>query len=331
MPRPRRSTAARPRPGRRRYGEGDTIWMGAADASGLVVSYIQSIYWEFGSGCVLPRTGVLMQNRGASFSLDPRRAEPARARPAAVPHAQSGARRAEGRPRHGLWHHGRRRPAANAGGAVHAPRAVPPAARARRSTRRAGCSAAPGARPTPICGWNRRFDGNLIDRLMSAGHDVDVLAERLFRHDGPCRRGGAASGRHAGRRARSARRWRRGRGINSEGVGSTVRHRPPFRRTPCYRPAALRWQTMLSSASAAAVLAGLRRCPRPGARASACLGDDEERGGLRARRDASPASATPGPSTTCSRPSRPRASTARRRASSPARSWRRSPRSTSSR
>ncbi|MGH7907261.1 MAG: gamma-glutamyltransferase family protein, partial [Candidatus Binataceae bacterium] len=54
------------------FGEGDTIWMGAADASGLVVSYIQSLYWEFGSGCVLPRTGILMQNRGASFSLDPK-------------------------------------------------------------------------------------------------------------------------------------------------------------------------------------------------------------------------------------------------------------------
>src|SRR5580693_7896281 len=50
-------------------GEGDTIWMGSADSSGLVVSYIQSLYWEFGSGCVLPATGVLMQNRGASFSL----------------------------------------------------------------------------------------------------------------------------------------------------------------------------------------------------------------------------------------------------------------------
>jgi oxamate amidohydrolase len=50
-------------------GAGDTIWMGAADTSGLVVSYIQSLYWEFGSGCVLPATGVLMQNRGASFSL----------------------------------------------------------------------------------------------------------------------------------------------------------------------------------------------------------------------------------------------------------------------
>jgi gamma-glutamyltranspeptidase len=49
--------------------EGDTVWMGAADASGLVVSYIQSLYWEFGSGCVAPRTGVLLQNRGVSFSL----------------------------------------------------------------------------------------------------------------------------------------------------------------------------------------------------------------------------------------------------------------------
>ena len=55
-----------------RAGDGDTVWMGAADASGLVVSYIQSVYWEFGSGCVLPRTGVMMQNRGASFSLDPK-------------------------------------------------------------------------------------------------------------------------------------------------------------------------------------------------------------------------------------------------------------------
>src|SRR5207342_1675049 len=45
---------------------------GAADSSGLAVSYIQSLYWEFGSGCVLPKTGVLMQNRGSSFSLDPK-------------------------------------------------------------------------------------------------------------------------------------------------------------------------------------------------------------------------------------------------------------------
>ena len=47
-----------------------TIWMGSADASGLVVSYIQSLYWEFGSGVVLPHTGVLMHNSAASFSLE---------------------------------------------------------------------------------------------------------------------------------------------------------------------------------------------------------------------------------------------------------------------
>jgi gamma-glutamyltranspeptidase len=53
------------------WGEGDTVWMGAIDGNGMAVSYIQSIYWEFGSGCVLKRTGVLWQNRGISFSLDP--------------------------------------------------------------------------------------------------------------------------------------------------------------------------------------------------------------------------------------------------------------------
>ena len=49
---------------------GDTIWMGVIDVEGLAVSYIQSIYWEFGSGVVSPSTGVLLQNRGISFSLD---------------------------------------------------------------------------------------------------------------------------------------------------------------------------------------------------------------------------------------------------------------------
>lgn len=50
---------------------GDTIWMGAIDEEGRAVSFIQSIYWEFGSGVVSPSTGVLWQNRGMSFSLDP--------------------------------------------------------------------------------------------------------------------------------------------------------------------------------------------------------------------------------------------------------------------
>ena len=57
-------------------GDGDTVWMGAIDGSGLAVSYIQSIYWDWGSGCVLPRTGIHWQNRGASFSLDPNSVNP---------------------------------------------------------------------------------------------------------------------------------------------------------------------------------------------------------------------------------------------------------------
>jgi oxamate amidohydrolase len=50
---------------------GDTIWMGVIDGSGLAVSFIQSTYHEFGSGVVVGDTGVLWQNRGASFRLDP--------------------------------------------------------------------------------------------------------------------------------------------------------------------------------------------------------------------------------------------------------------------
>ena len=50
---------------------GDTIWMGCIDRQGRAVSFIQSVYWEFGSGVVLQDTGVCWQNRGTSFSLDP--------------------------------------------------------------------------------------------------------------------------------------------------------------------------------------------------------------------------------------------------------------------
>ncbi len=57
-------------------GDGDTIWMGAIDRDGLSVSYIQSVYWEYGSGCVLEKTGVTWQNRGVSFSLNEKALNP---------------------------------------------------------------------------------------------------------------------------------------------------------------------------------------------------------------------------------------------------------------
>jgi gamma-glutamyltranspeptidase len=57
---------------------GDTVWLGTADRRGQMVSLIQSTYFEFGSGLVLPRTGVTWQNRGCSFSLVARGPNPLR-------------------------------------------------------------------------------------------------------------------------------------------------------------------------------------------------------------------------------------------------------------
>jgi len=155
---------------------GDTVWMGAADASGLVVSYIQSLYWEFGSGCVLPATGVLMQNRGASFSLDPKTLNalsPGR-RPFHTLNPALAALRdgrviaygtmgGDGQPqtqaavftRHVLF----RQPLDQA---LDAPRWL--------------LGRTWGSSHTNLR-LESRFDGNLVDRLLSAGHDVEVLDE----------------------------------------------------------------------------------------------------------------------------------------------------------
>jgi gamma-glutamyltranspeptidase/glutathione hydrolase len=150
--------------------------MGAADASGLVVSYIQSIYWEFGSGCVLPRTGVLMQNRGASFSLD-RKAlnmlEPGRL-PA---HTLN--------PALAILNDGRVMAYGTMGGDGQ------PQTQAAVFTRHVmfGDDLATALeRPRWLLGrtWGSshtnlrlesRFDGELADRLLSAGHDVEVLPD----------------------------------------------------------------------------------------------------------------------------------------------------------
>ncbi len=49
--------------------QGGTVYLAAADISGMMVSFIQSNYMGFGSGIVIPGTGIAMQNRGANFSL----------------------------------------------------------------------------------------------------------------------------------------------------------------------------------------------------------------------------------------------------------------------
>ncbi len=60
--------AADPAPGKPR--PGGTVYLAAADGKGNMVSFIQSNYMGFGSGLVVPGTGIALQNRGHIFSLD---------------------------------------------------------------------------------------------------------------------------------------------------------------------------------------------------------------------------------------------------------------------
>lgn len=49
---------------------GDTVYLNAADGDGNMISYIQSIYCGFGSGVVLPGSGLVFHNRGNNFTMD---------------------------------------------------------------------------------------------------------------------------------------------------------------------------------------------------------------------------------------------------------------------
>ena len=49
----------------------ETVYLSAADRYGNMISFVNSIYWEFGSGVVVPGTGFALQNRGAGFTMEP--------------------------------------------------------------------------------------------------------------------------------------------------------------------------------------------------------------------------------------------------------------------
>ncbi len=151
--------------------------MGAADREGRAVSFIQSIYWEFGSGVVLEETGITWQNRGASFALaegHPNRLGP-RLRPVHTLNPAL-ARLADGR----VLAYG------TMGGEGQ------PQTQAAVFTRYAGfgqpLQAAIDA-PRWLLGrtWGERstnlkvegvMDPALVERLVAAGHDVQVVDER---------------------------------------------------------------------------------------------------------------------------------------------------------
>ena len=70
-----------PEPGR--PPKGGTVYLATADRDGMMVSFIQSGYDDFGSGIVVPGTGISLQNRGSCFSLE--RGHPNEAAPAKRP------------------------------------------------------------------------------------------------------------------------------------------------------------------------------------------------------------------------------------------------------
>jgi gamma-glutamyltranspeptidase/glutathione hydrolase len=58
-------------PGHGVPGPGGTVYLATGDASGMMVSFIQSNFMGFGSGVVVPGTGISLQNRGSGFTLRP--------------------------------------------------------------------------------------------------------------------------------------------------------------------------------------------------------------------------------------------------------------------
>ena len=154
--------------------KGDTVWFGVVDRDGNAVSLIQSIYYDFGSGIVPKGTGILMQNRGSFFSLDPKHVNhleprkrtfhtlnPAMLLKDGKPYLVYGTMGGEGQPqtqsalftRYVTYKQPLER-------ALDAPRWL---------LGRTWGSSHMNLR------LERRFDENLIDRLMSARHDVGVL------------------------------------------------------------------------------------------------------------------------------------------------------------
>lgn len=145
-------------------------WIGAADRSGLVVSCLSSLHAPFGSGVVLPATGVLMNNSGAAFALDPRAPaplQPGRRPPGTL--SASIASPADGRVI-----------AFGSGSAAAALTDALVLSRYLAGAPLGAALAAPRWRQTDRLLLEAGFDEQVADRLAAAGHDVEIMGVPFY-------------------------------------------------------------------------------------------------------------------------------------------------------
>ena len=155
---------------------GGTVYLSVADERGQMVSFIQSNFWGFGSGVVVPGTGVSLQNRGFGFTRE--RGHPNEVAGAKQPFhtiIHSWLSHPGWAPAHGLWRDGRQYAAPGPCADPGAPAATPPApaGRLRRPALEGGhrpegrpgahhgrrAAARPDGPGPPLCAARRRLHG----------------------------------------------------------------------------------------------------------------------------------------------------------------------------
>jgi gamma-glutamyltranspeptidase/glutathione hydrolase len=152
--------------------KGGTIYLTTADENGMMVSFIQSNYMGFGSGCVEPTFGISLQNRGHGFSLDAARRQPGqsgRAGQAAVPHHHPGLPHERRPARDELRRDGRQHaaPGPHADAGAHAGLRAEPAGRLR-------CAALALQRGLEI-NVESALDAQTVQGLAERGHRMEVI------------------------------------------------------------------------------------------------------------------------------------------------------------
>ncbi len=158
---------------------GGTVYLCAADADGMMVSLIESNYMGFGSGVMGRRTGIMLQNRGAYFSLDPTHANALAPRSRTLHTLMPGM----------LLRDGRAEVALGAMGGDGQPQtmvqlvtgliddALDPQAVIDRP-RWVASTEAPGAPLGPLAIESDGVDGPTVERLEQLGHPVELVEPR---------------------------------------------------------------------------------------------------------------------------------------------------------